>query len=590
MKKKMTAMLLAVAMMLGMFTFPAYATNQKFNDVPDSHWAHSYIQSAAADGVMNGTGEGNFSPAKTLTRAEFIVMMMRAFYPNDIAPKEAELKDKGIEVTWFTAHCALAYDKKLFLNSDCSAVGDSVMKLYRPDSSLYQLADDLSVSSAVTISRVDMAVIASNIMLDKGVPKLSDADTDATLKAIPDISAIPYGRQVVMAIAYHYGVITGIDAAGTFNPNGTVDRASAAAIYCRLRDAIRDYAGDTTPAPTPTPTPTPSVEPTPAPSAPPVTIGTKAPYATTEDSIVGTISDSRVTLDMDTHRAPVDYWSKHPELNGLTDKDAYNAYVFTALNREWIYENGIVASVWKDGAWTDGVDTFNYPCFDKNISRVFWRRIPFTDYNIFGVASGTIGNMEIKRVGDVTSNNIDVYAVEKIPDIKDMYNGNLEPIFAKFTPNMTDKEKIVIMVEALCEKMTYSDGSPEVADIPRVGGPDVWASDAPVVKGICDDYAVAFDQICCTAGIPSMICGGAYPDGITKHAWNLVYADGQWLVVDPSGLDVMVDSGMSFETARNNPDTYIFSTEQNYSSTGLKDDKTNEKLIIEALYKDVFGK
>ena len=584
MKKKMTAMLLAVAMMLGMFTFPAYATNQKFNDVPDSHWAHSYIQSAAADGVMNGTGEGNFSPSKTLTRAEFIVMMMRAFYPNDIAPKEAELKDKGIEVTWFTAHCALAYDKKLFLNSDCSAVGDSVMKLYRPDSSLYQLADDLSVSSAVTISRVDMAVIASNIMLDKGVPKLSDADTDATLKAIPDIGTIPYGRQVVMAIAYHYGVITGIDAAGTFNPSGTVDRASAAAIYCRLRDAIRDYAGDTTPAPTPTPTPTPSVEPTPAPSAPPVTIGTKAPYATTEDSIVGTISDSRVTLDMDTHRAPVDYWSKHPELNGLTDKDAYNAYVFTALNREWIYENGIVASVWKDGAWTDGVDTFNYPCFNRTGAGLS-RGVAFTDYSISGIMGG---NIYIKRVGDVTSNDIAVWRVTKIPAIEEMYNGAYSPIFSKFTPGMSDKDKIVIMVEAICERMEYI--SDENTNLPSAQSSNYWSSSAPVMRGICDDYAVMFDTICNDAGIPCMICGGAYPDGITKHAWNLVYADGQWLVVDPSGLDVMVDSGMSFETARNNPDTYIFSTEQNYSSTGLKDDKTNEKLIIEALYKDVFGK
>ena len=573
MKKKMTAMLLAVAMMLGMFTFPAYATNQKFNDVPDSHWAHSYIQSAAADGVMNGTGEGNFSPSKTLTRAEFIVMMMRAFYPNDIAPKEAELKDKGIEVTWFTAHCALAYDKKLFLNSDCSAVGDSVMKLYRPDSSLYQLADDLSVSSAVTISRVDMAVIASNIMLDKGVPKLSDADTDATLKAIPDIGTIPYGRQVVMAIAYHYGVITGIDAAGTFNPSGTVDRASAAAIYCRLRDCIKTHGTQTTePTPTPTPTPTPSVEPTPTPSTPPVASGTKAPYATTEDSIVGTISDSRVTLDMDTHRAPVDYWSKHPELNGLTDKDAYNAYVFTALNREWIYENGIVASVWKDGAWTDGVDTFNYPCFNRTGAGLS-RGVAFTDYSISGIMGG---NIYIKRVGDVTSNDIAVWRVTKIPAIEEMYNGAYSPIFSKFTPGMSDKDKIVIMVEALCEKMTYSDGSPEVADIPRVGGPDVWASDAPVVKGICDDYAVAFDQICCTAGIPSMICTGSNNAG--NHAWNLVYADGEWLVVDVTSTDT---GGF--------PPYY---TEEKYTSVhGFKDsvDMTPQKLIIEALYKDVFG-
>ena len=97
--KRLSSLLLAAAILLSVAALPVSAADQNFNDVPDTHWAYSYIQSAAADGVMNGTGEGNFSPAKTLTRAEFIVMMMRAFYPNDIAPKEAELKDKGMSMT-----------------------------------------------------------------------------------------------------------------------------------------------------------------------------------------------------------------------------------------------------------------------------------------------------------------------------------------------------------------------------------------------------------------------------------------------------------------------------------------------------------
>ena len=97
MKKKLTAMFLAVVMVLSTTAIPASATSQRFTDVPSSHWAYTYIQSAAADGVMNGTGDGLFSPSKTLSRAEFIVMMMRAFYPEEVAAKETELKSKGTD-------------------------------------------------------------------------------------------------------------------------------------------------------------------------------------------------------------------------------------------------------------------------------------------------------------------------------------------------------------------------------------------------------------------------------------------------------------------------------------------------------------
>ncbi len=252
-----------------------------------------------------------------------------------------------------------------------------------------------------------------------------------------------------------------------------------------------------------------------------------------------------------------------------------------ALNREWIAKNGIVASTWQNGAWTDGVDTFNYPCFSMKCDHPLPMELPFTDYYVDAVTGGDI---HVNRVGDTVGGDIGIYRVYKTTTVDEAYNGNLVPVFAKFTPGMSDKDKIVIMVEALCEKMAYSDGSPEVADIPRVGGPDVWASDAPVVKGICDDYAVAFAYMCNYAGIPCRVCGG------NNHAWNLVYADSEWYVVDVTDLDLMIDFGLAFEDARKQPDFYIFHTQDGYANIGFKDDQTNEKLIIEALYQDVFGK
>ena len=822
MKKKLTAMLLAVVMVLSTTAIPVSAASQRFTDVPSNHWAYSYIQSAAADGVMNGTGDGLFSPSKTLSRAEFIVMMMRAFYPEEVVTKETELKSKGIDTAWYTAHCALAYDKGLLSNTDgCSAIEDSVLKLYRPNSILYELADDLSVSSAVSISRVDMAAIAGSIMLDKGISELSDADYEAISATIPDFEDVPYSCRRNMATVYYYKVITGVDATGTFNPSGTVDRAVATTIYCRMRDCIRNNGGEVTPTtptpvvtetpkptqtpapvetptvtppptstfvdvptthwaysyveraaaegavsgsgngmynpdrnltrtefmimmtrvfyptlvegakaewtspnwyniycsaadkldisdvsfyeafkdaidtknsntlltvcsepisrsdmaviaeavmrnrgietltdaqksaadykipdvdkhtancdaifavvhhgiitgtdgagtfhgagtvnraavaaiycrlsdlldgtevkltpkpapsevpetptpspvPTETPAPTPSVEPTPAPSEKPVDKTKKAPYATTDDSIVGTWSESDVTLSLATHLAPVDYWSKHSsELKAAVNQDAYNALVFTMLNREWLVKTGYVP----DGRRQPR--NFNAPCYDKIAVA---QNSGFADALVamcidgYGYSNGDDLYMPVSDDSTKTAYFITSY---KTPT--ERFGGAFAPIFAKFTDDMADKEKIVIMVEALCEKMVYNDGSPELADIPGAMSSSYWNSTAPLLKGICQDYAYMFNQLCQAAGIPCMTESGY------NHAWNLVYADGEWYAVDPSALDTAYG-----ESQKKNG----FTEEQVFFDTKdyvVSDMTPNTMLIIETLYKDVYG-
>lgn len=47
-----------------------------FNDVPASHWAAGYISYCAAQGYLNGYGNGNFGPEDTLTVAQFGKMML----------------------------------------------------------------------------------------------------------------------------------------------------------------------------------------------------------------------------------------------------------------------------------------------------------------------------------------------------------------------------------------------------------------------------------------------------------------------------------------------------------------------------------
>ena len=46
-----------------------------FSDVPANHWAYQYIQSLAADGVIDGYPDGKFKGDRPLTRYEMAVVV-----------------------------------------------------------------------------------------------------------------------------------------------------------------------------------------------------------------------------------------------------------------------------------------------------------------------------------------------------------------------------------------------------------------------------------------------------------------------------------------------------------------------------------
>ncbi len=52
------------------------------------------------------------------------------------------------------------------------------------------------------------------------------------------------------------------------------------------------------------------------------------------------------------------------------------------------------------------------------------------------------------------------------------------------------------------------------------------------LKGACNSYAVDFKFLCAAADIPCFTITS------TTHAWNMVYADGQWLHVDAATNDL----------------------------------------------------
>ena len=49
-----------------------------FPDTPENHWAYEYVAKLAAEGIIEGYPDGNFSGDRTMTRYEYAAMLFRA--------------------------------------------------------------------------------------------------------------------------------------------------------------------------------------------------------------------------------------------------------------------------------------------------------------------------------------------------------------------------------------------------------------------------------------------------------------------------------------------------------------------------------
>jgi len=63
----------------------AYSTSS-FADVEAKHWAHNYIEEGVKRGIIQGVTSTQFAPQRTITRGEFVTILMRALnLTNDTA-------------------------------------------------------------------------------------------------------------------------------------------------------------------------------------------------------------------------------------------------------------------------------------------------------------------------------------------------------------------------------------------------------------------------------------------------------------------------------------------------------------------------
>lgn len=168
-----------------------------YTDVPADSWARESIDKAAEYGLMNGVGEGRFGLGETISREQFVTILVRMFGWESVSGEDAAV---DIADSW----------AREFVNTAAAnGVIDAGGK-FRPRDA---------------ITRREMAVMLVRAL---GLGELARADANAALP-FTDVTA----QRGYIAIAYEIGMTTGATET-TFEPDGTATREQAAAMLVRV--------------------------------------------------------------------------------------------------------------------------------------------------------------------------------------------------------------------------------------------------------------------------------------------------------------------------------------------------------------------
>lgn len=178
-----------------------------FSDLTSSHWAYSYVNRLTSKSVINGYDDGTFRPSNNVTREEFVKMIIGATGMLS-SSAECEFTDVAKDA-WYYEYIASAYEKDVVSGSDDDRFG-----------------------VGENITRQDVAVIAARIL-----KRFNAASAEVSQTTLTDLdTASDYAKESI-ELLNAMGILNGFDD-GSFMPHNALTRAEAAAIICRLTDAL----------------------------------------------------------------------------------------------------------------------------------------------------------------------------------------------------------------------------------------------------------------------------------------------------------------------------------------------------------------
>ena len=221
--KRLASLLLALALCAGL-AVPALAAEAGFSDVPETHTFYAAVMDCAAKGITSGYADGTFKPANSVTRAQFCVMLSRAFYPGEVEKYNTKVyTDQG----WFVPNTRALYMAGVL--TDTSFV------------SSFATADVMGR----TINRYDMAQLITNIMTAKGFSATVEQKSEAQGN-IADYKSIPAQYQEAVKNVFALGIITGYSD-GTFGGENVMNRGQGCVVIYRMAQYTPAADGPVTP-------------------------------------------------------------------------------------------------------------------------------------------------------------------------------------------------------------------------------------------------------------------------------------------------------------------------------------------------------
>ncbi len=178
---------------------------EKFIDLSNHIWAADSINALANEGIIKGTSENTFSPANNITRADFAILLVRAFkLESDITENFADV----LVGDYFAKELAIARNTGIV-----NGIGDNKYAPYN------------------TITRQDMMVIVYRALTKLGVELES---TDVSYDDFEDVA--DYAQDAVKALITS-GLVNG--KSGKIAPTDYTTRAEVAVLIKRILDYIK---------------------------------------------------------------------------------------------------------------------------------------------------------------------------------------------------------------------------------------------------------------------------------------------------------------------------------------------------------------
>ena len=175
-----------------------------FSDMNQNHWSYENVMKMKEQGIISGFVDNTFRPDSSLTRDQFITMMVKGL---------------KIETSISTMNFEDSSDRwsEDFIKLAGSTMVDSNDTKFRPDE--LALREDVA-----------MSIVKLN--------KLENSDyLLATLEKFSDVNEISENRKKFVAIAVENGLMKG-NANGTFSPQKSLTRAEGAAVVANALNAI----------------------------------------------------------------------------------------------------------------------------------------------------------------------------------------------------------------------------------------------------------------------------------------------------------------------------------------------------------------